>query len=157
MWYFKKFDPSRKVVIAGNVGIQFTSVDGGMTGWFATQEQSVADQMRQFIHQQRYGLTEVSADEFTTEYVDKKKVGTPLPTHYSREQIGKGGYEPPRGLMPDPDKLAKAAAAVKSDIVANTRIDDPLPNTPSIVKEKPPEVVPNVGKRVNRKNLKVKE
>lgn len=69
--YFKKLTPQTDVVLSNNARVVFTTLDG-LTGYFATGNEFVQGELVRAIQEQRYGLTEISEDDFKAEYLEKK-------------------------------------------------------------------------------------
>lgn len=157
--YYKKFSPNTKVVItdAGqHFQIEFTTL--GLLGWYATDSEAVQKQLLEHMQMQRYGISEVSAEEFNTEYVEKKRTGQQMSSRPAwREELSKSaGHTLDRAGQLGSAAVARAVAVNgRSDIPLSRRepqitVADPAGAAPEAVAEsaqKKEEFKPNLGKR----------
>jgi hypothetical protein len=160
--YFKKLAPGTPVVVNGNIPIKFDTLDG-LTGYYATQEEGISEQFVSYMRQQRYGMTEISEQEFQENYVQKKMkspAGT-APQKWREEMSGSSvlpkGYDPVSAL---PSEVVKHAVAVEGNDIRREppiRMDDrpatfspakPLDGTmPAGSEPAKAEFKPTIGKR----------
>lgn len=122
MRFFRQLAPAIPVVLSNGRAVRFKSADG-VRFYQAINEDAVSKEFEDFMAQQRYGLTEVTAEEFQTEFVQKKTTpGSYRPPW--REEFGAGAVVKATQLSQAVSQSGSAAAAVaveKSDI---TRFDD---------------------------------
>lgn len=78
--FFKKLSPDTPVVISDRQRILFTSIDNGLTGYFATDSPELAAEFERCMREQRSGVSEISAEEFHRDYVEPKKKGIENPS-----------------------------------------------------------------------------
>lgn len=86
--FFKKLSPENEPMLRNGARVKFTSIDGGLTGYYGVDNDDVTGQLAQFIAEGRYGLSEISEQEFHGEYVQKKTGSAPLQKPW-REELGK--------------------------------------------------------------------
>jgi len=147
--YFKKFSPENNPVLANGSKVLFTSLDH-LIGWLATDNEYVQGELERFMREQRYGLTEVSAQEFKDEYLEKKNQ-TPTNSRGNwREEWGKtaSALTPIQRLG-----VEKVAAVVGVENPAEAKPVQPQPVTASepATGDKPKEEFkPTVGKRIKK-------
>jgi hypothetical protein len=98
--YFKKLSPSTAVVIdtLGNpIRIEFSTLDQ-LAGFYATDQDQISQCFEKFMREQRYGITEISADEFHRDYVQKKTPQNQPSPKWREEMSGSSvrptGYDP---------------------------------------------------------------
>lgn len=151
-YFFKKFTPDTMVVLADNTGVTFKTNDG-LIGYFHTENDGLAQQLKGMIEQQRYGMSEISEEEFHRDYVDVKKNGKAIPQQklWQRESLGSGGYErgthPAAALKPEDLQARVAVAGVNGATLEDTAPEgSPVAAVakPADPKEPPPIVL---GKR----------
>lgn len=152
--FFKKFTPETDVIIPGKARVKFETLDG-ILGYHETDNDDIANSLRQFIQEQRYGLSQISEEEFHKDYVEPKKKGKRRiapQAHWTREALGGSGYE--SGTHPvavlSPEEVAKKAAVVSRAPDCGTTMEDAPPEgvgeSPSPAKT-PPAPAPTVGQR----------
>ncbi len=74
--FFKKFSPGNPVIInEGKHAVEFDSHDG-VLGYFSTDDEGVQNQFLQFMREQRYGMSEISVEEYNRDYYEKKTQST---------------------------------------------------------------------------------
>lgn len=128
MHFFKKSIPHTDVVMSNHQALKFTTFDSE-TGYFAANNDFVVGELKKCIEEQRYGVSEISAEEFERDYIQKKSSGlTPArpPQSWERERIGSKGYESPthpvpKSVAPTVDKSVVVADKAKSEL----RMEDP--------------------------------
>lgn len=155
--FFKKFSPETKVVIAGLANVQFDTLDG-IIGYYATDKDQISAGLKQMIEQNRYGMSEISEEEFHRDYAGPKKNGTRRVAPHSlwrRESLGAAGFEPGTnpGAVLHPDYVAAKVAvgsqkpasglAMETEAPTGSASASALP-APS-AKPEPPK--PNTGSR----------
>lgn len=158
--YYRKFSPKVPIAVAlggQTIRIDFDTVDG-VLGWYATENEGVQAEFSRMMREQRGGITEVSAEEFTSGYVEKKNQPSPQPSNWreelSRSQSRQG--QDPVGRLGS----ASLAAALRVNGSADVRHNNkagllPEPSAPTsmgsstqVPEEQPKETfIPAVGKR----------
>lgn len=86
--FYRKQPAPGSVTLANGQSIPFTTLDH-RTGYFATDSQYVQTEFERLMKENRGGITEVSAEDFTREYIEKKSQ-SPLIRSPWREEIGAG-------------------------------------------------------------------
>ncbi len=86
--YYKKLTPATAVVLANGTRCKFDTFDH-VWGYFATDKDYAQSEFARLMEEQRFAISEISAEEFTTEYIVKKKAGM-QPPKLSREEFGSG-------------------------------------------------------------------
>lgn len=114
MRYWKKLEPRTNPVLANGSPVKFTTLDQ-ITGYFAIDNDTVNDGLAQMVTEGRFGLTEIPAQEFVTNYIEKKKAlsGTPLKPLW-REEIGSS-------KMPEGNQLMRALNANPAAVDVSSR------------------------------------
>lgn len=155
--YFRKLVPQNAVTTRVG-GIKFDTPDG-LHGYFATQNEGIQQDLVGHIQAQRFGITEISAEEFQRDYAEKKTNSTPS-TDLWREEISNGRLK----SSADPVNLlvgagaAGAVAANRTDIhpkqtsTPMVNVPQPAAKSTAMVEDpvsEPKEKVhkPNVGRR----------
>lgn len=117
MKFYKKMQPTTDVVLANNTGVKFTTLDH-LLGWFATDSEYVQNEFARLMAENRYGMSEVTWEEFEREYVKKKKSGTLRPP--SREEFS--------GMRRQGSNLVETlgVAAVERAVAVNTTKEAPV-------------------------------
>lgn len=149
--YFKKLTPSNDVILPGNIRIKFTTLDG-LVGWLAHDNESVQQGLEQCIREQRYGLTEVSAQEYVAGYLEKKNQPSEIVSgKLWREEFGKGASSSRSPITQLGSQHVAAAVGLNSpDVGVKTApVGESVPVTePEPSKEKKKEPFnPPIGKR----------
>jgi hypothetical protein len=159
--FFRKAGDSPVPLSTGG-SVKFTSVDGGLTSYFATDKAGLAEEFEKCMAEGRSALTEISEAEFHANYVSKKNSGqisrqpwreeivqgklraseSTLKDRLNAAQAVVGVASPPPPAAPAPSPSALSHAAVTQAAV-NQTIAKELP-----VKE---DYVPVVGKRKKAK------
>jgi hypothetical protein len=164
--FFKKFYPAVPIRLGNNVNIQFS--ESGILGYFSTTDDYVQSEFARLMREQRGGITEITAEEFQTEYTEKKTQSPTSAPHW-REELSKST---PGMRTRDPverlgGEYVQRAVAVgsESDIRKNkpsqlapvsTAMATPLNGTTMAAPEdSPPELpktfTPTVGRRSPKK------
>jgi hypothetical protein len=140
MRYFKKIGPATAVELPDKRRIQFGTVDQ-LTGYRQTGDEAEAACYIRYMVEQRYGLSEITAQEYESEFAEKKRAGTALPgTIFRQERMGGKGLEQGAlGVLGEDAVRAATALETATDI----RTDGAVP-PPPIVSAIP---APNLGKR----------
>jgi len=88
--YFKKFMPSTPafIVLDKPEAITFDTLDH-VLGWYATTDERVQNEFLRLIREQRGGITEVSQQEYESEYSQKKMTGEQAPISPWREELSR--------------------------------------------------------------------
>jgi hypothetical protein len=159
--YYKKFSPRNPVVINnGQHALEFDTLDATI-GYYATDDAKVQEQFLEFMKQQRYGISEVSAEEFHRDYVEKKRALNGSPAPRWREEIQSSfklvGNEIPGA---EASRAALAVSGRATDIKRNVAPQGPpirmesLANAPTepapkqLGEQQPKETfVPTLGRR----------
>jgi hypothetical protein len=152
--YYKKLSPSNHPVLSSGVRVEFTTLDL-ITGYFATDSEVVQAEFARFNREQRYGIVEISAEEFASDYLEKKN-HSPASRQLWREEIGKNGLNRTSQLPATGRNVAVEGGV--TDIPAHLRQTATpsvatLPDTatPGKTTEPPSEFKPTQGKRPPRK------
>ena len=130
--YYKKESPANKPTLGNGIQITFTTLDY-VTGYFATTEPYIHQQFEIFMRRGEYGISEITAEEFTRDYLDKKK--SPNQGRPQREEIGAGTFrsapaQAAQSAPPAPAAAADQTAAIQTQL-------PPAPPSP-VVQFKPP-------------------
>jgi hypothetical protein len=144
--FFKKFGPNNPPVYNSRK-IPFPSNDG-LIGYRATDDAGEAAFYLQCLREQRYGLTEITAADYQSEYLEKKTAaGTRRGTIWSREELSASSYR--RGGL-----SVIGADAVRAATALSTASDIPADHVPAVLpfgaQERGVEVAdepPNLAKR----------
>lgn len=155
MRFYKKPCPPTRVELANNTSVEFTTLDG-VTGYLAVVNPFIDEQFAKMMGQDRNAISEISAEEFTAEYVEKKKGGQqPIPYGRGwREEFGAGVLKHRQNLAPPLPPPGAAAAAVVSQLTGTEIVPQaPVPPTAPVK----PEVKPTIGRRNSKKPSSVTE
>jgi hypothetical protein len=140
-----------RLVFANNrEHVQFDSLDGGTTGYFATDQPVIWAEFELHMRQGRSGVTEITAEEFVAEFVEPKKKGGIASRIGSREEIGPGARlinTAPKpavaAVVSDPTPApAPAAPSRPAGLMAGATVDEPPAPAPERA-----AFVPRVGRR----------
>lgn len=155
--YFKKLSPANQPTLSNGTRVEFASLDG-VTAYFATTSETVVAEFERFQREQRYGITEISFEEFNSDYLEKKnhsvsQVSRPL----WREEFGRSSNQSQTSLPPAIGR--NVAVNGVTDIPAHLRHVTQSANvgtipdttTPSVTQEKPATFDPKPSKRPARK------
>lgn len=155
--FFKKSIPETPVVLSNNLALRFSTLDR-ITGYFASDDGFIQGELVKYITQMRYGLSEISAAEYTSEFLDKKKA-SPVVTSRKpwREEIAPNRIvmdtSSPRATPGQSAPTAPVVAGVEiSDIRRGASVSElttsAAKNLPDTKAEPPPAFSPPVGKRI---------
>lgn len=143
MRYYKRpFVNTNQPRLDNGTQLDFKSVDG-VNGWFATDAEEIQAEFARWAREKRGGVVEVSAEEFSVEYVQKKTQGVVALPKPWREQIGSGLRIEGHRLAPavQPDASVAAAAESPATVI-------PIPTVPGVTIEgAKAQFNPPVGKR----------
>lgn len=70
--FFKKSVPDTPIRLASGRSVKFSTLDN-VTGYFATENEQVQNELVGFITQMRYGLSEIGYEEYQQQFVELKK------------------------------------------------------------------------------------
>lgn len=143
--YFKKLVPQNPVRLSGNIAVKFKTVDDTV-GFYASGDDNMSAEFERLIRAGEYGMSEISAEEFSAEYLEKKRGGSkPI----GREEFGASGLSQLISQGQQLASQAEAAAVGSAEPVATTAMAAPAP-APVV----PPktEFTPPVGTRKRRSN-----
>lgn len=137
--YYRKEAPANKPVLSNGAAITFSTLDY-VTGYFATIEPFVQQELETLVRRGEYGITEIDEAEYKRDYLDKKKSsngGRP-----QREEIGAATF---RSAPAQPEQPAPAVpAAVVEQAALQTPPQSTNPPTTVSFQPKPSKR----GKRV---------
>lgn len=151
--FFKKLSPETVVVFANGTSAKFTTLDQ-LEGFFATDNEYIHGEFERLMKENRYGITEIPAEEFHRDYVQKKNL--PQPSRpVSREQLGSGLRREGHSLVESlgADRVA-AVVGVNRDERAGGTSMAPAPVTMApgpAASSKPAEFTPPLGTRSKTK------
>lgn len=134
--YFKKLIPQTRVVLSNNAALQFTSLDT-VTGYFATDSQGVQQEFERFMREQRYGISEISAEEFKANYLEKKNLPQSQSNRNWREEWGRGSQGSSPIVRLGTQAVAAAVGVKASDVPGAPRVATTL-ETPAPAIVSPP-------------------
>lgn len=113
--YYRRSHPTSKLFTDSGAHVQFTSLDGNVTGYFATDVEPLQSELATMIREGRGGMTEIDAATFQRDYVDKKKAGIALPKVW-REEFSNGQVKPSESTLKDRlETVAKSVAVVNPE------------------------------------------
>lgn len=88
MKFFRKLNPRNSVVLADKkTKITFDTIDD-LTGYFKTDNEGLISFFKQCVKENRYGLCEISEEEYERDFAEKKRNGIDLRPTWERESIG---------------------------------------------------------------------
>ena len=144
--FYRKLVPQTPVTLSNGSRINFDSIDGGMTGFYSTEDDYLQAELRGHMEGQRFGITEITGQEYEDQYRLKKNSGEILRQDLRREEFG--AHLPPTSPLRafHPDVVAAAVGVNTSDV----RMETTTPPYAQAVK--PPDQLdekqkPNVGRR----------
>lgn len=166
--YFKKYSPNTPLFVkidGVDQQLKFDSLDL-VLGYYGTEEEGPQKEILRMIREQRGGVSEISKEEYDTEYAQKKMKGEePLMSPFREELSRSAGLGlVNREVVARAGGASLAALAVKgkSDIRHATVMADSAPEEPAPVQAVPtapsqPDFQPTLGQRkaptnVPRKN-----
>jgi hypothetical protein len=85
--FFKKLSPTTKVMLDNGSSVTFSTVDN-LLGYFATDQEYPQQQFEKFMREQRYCISEISQEEFTRDYVEKKTPSGTTSPRWREEMLG---------------------------------------------------------------------
>jgi len=155
--FFKKFEPGLGVNVGGTAVVKFKTLDD-LIGYYATDNEGQQIVLRQHIEAGRYGLSEITWDEFDREYV-KKKTTTPRLNKPWREEISnqtlrsnRRGQEPPAAVadVSDPRPVKPAPACARMTIADAEPSEQAVAAVAAVAEALNVPFQPTVGKREPR-------
>lgn len=150
--FFKKLSPETIVVLGNNATVKFTTLDM-LQGYFATDNIYLQSEFERFMAENRYGITEIPAEEFTRDYIEKKNQGVNL-RPVSREQLGSGLRREGHSLVETlgEDRVAAAVGVNRDARAGGPTMSEPLSVAPVPTgAAAPSEFKPNLGSRSKTK------
>jgi hypothetical protein len=146
--FYKKLDPAVQPVMSNNQHLDFKTLDH-LVGYFATDSQFVQDELALMMSQHRFGLTEITQEEFHADYVQKKTMSQPLKPLW-REEMGKvlTGTTPLSQL--GAEKVQAVVAAKGSDVPArpiDAAAEQAAMQQQQRAEQQQPSHIPKVGQR----------
>lgn len=142
--YFKKEAPANKPILANGISISFSTLDF-VTGYFATDNGYIHAEFERFMRAGEFGISEISADEYVKEYLEKKnqpKGGSPW-----REEFAPSMRQTQSEKSSTAQPTVAAAAVAGSGQTASISTPTPPANTPPSKVEFQPQ--PSRRKRGN--------
>lgn len=141
--YYKRITQNSPNVTLGNRSVVgFTSLNG-VVGYFATDNEYIHQQFEEMTRDKRGGITEIGAEEFVRDYVEKK---TPENSNHSskpwREEIANGQIRNSVMSRIGQEDVQNAVALGRQPVPDATIADAP-PGTPAPKKD----FTPPVGRR----------
>jgi len=89
--YYKQLVPQNGVPLSNNTKVMFTTLNG-LVGYFATADAFIIGEFERCMREQRSGISEISLEEFTRDYLDEKKNQSSPSQQPWREEISKAGH-----------------------------------------------------------------
>lgn len=128
--FFKKHSPGSPVTLANGQGLSFKTVDQ-QYGYFSTDSEGLQRELVAHIEGGRFGLSEITWDEYNDSFL-KKKISSPPLRRLWREEISNSARpSPTQDLFNAPEK--RNAAAVNQDCQMTTMADLPPGERPKVV------------------------
>lgn len=148
--FYKKIAPNTKPVLSNGATVEFRTLNN-LVGYFSTENDFIQAEFAQFMGSARYGITEISAQEYETDYRSKKNN---LPQSLNlkpdwREEVGPGalGLSQIRQASPSPSEVAAVAVSgtdiKRNPVTAAVPTRETLPPQPKTAEE----FKPRTGKR----------
>lgn len=141
--FYKKEAPANKPILTNGIGVQFTTLDN-VIGYFATDNAYTQQEFERFMRHQEYGITEITADEFTRDYVEKKNLPRNSGKPWREEITASGLQNNPSPVVPTTQPVNAVAAEspvisepVKPAVTASTNVNF---NPPKGTRKKSPKV-----------------
>lgn len=148
MRFFKHIIASNKVVSPRGRVIEFESNDA-WNGYLQTDNQQLCDVLTQYMRENRYGISEISPDEYDRDFVQKKTNSTGSKPRW-REEIGSGMKIENQELVATAPSSVQVAA-VEPAPVATPAAMAASPAAIADATSQPPRsaqtFTPNVGRR----------
>jgi len=152
--YFKKLGDA-PVPLSNGSSVKFTSVDGGITAFFATDQPSLWAEFELCMQQQRSAITEIPDTQFASEYLEKKNNPQRPPLNpSSREELGSGAMRVSESTFRHRLEAQSAAGRDDSDIKPKPLGATVAEVSQQIASQLPTQkdFRPTVGKRSKPKN-----
>lgn len=110
--FYRRSHPTSKLFLDDGAEVRFTSLDGNITGYFATDVESVQNGLATMIREGRGGVTEIDDVTFNRDYIEKKKLGQPLPPLWRDELVNSQMRRSASDLKARLDAVAPSVAVV---------------------------------------------
>lgn len=110
--FYRRSHPTSKLFLDDGAEIRFTSIDGNVTGYFATDIEVVQNGLATMIREGRGGVTEIDEPTFNRDYVEKKKQGQSLPKLWRDELVNGQMRRSASDLKARLDAVAPSVAVV---------------------------------------------
>lgn len=120
--FYKKHVPANAVILSNGIAVKFSTNDN-LLGYFATDNEGVQAEFAAFQQQQRYGIIEITEEEYRAEYVEKKNLSTASAPVW-REEWGRGASRSARQATSIPESDLDRAVAVRGLNDANINRGD---------------------------------
>lgn len=147
--YYSKLAPQNPIILPNGQKVVFSTVDG-TRGWFATQQEALHQVFADLMRQGEYGLSEVTAETFSAEYLEKKRVGISPP--------GREEFTPSNAARLIDHAQRSASAAAQAAVHEAPRVSPTVepatiaaPTTPTAQAPVRPNFEPEVGRRKSRR------
>ena len=111
--YYRKLSPDTKPILGNGASVQFKTTDS-VVGYFATDNEYIQGEFLRFASLQQYGITEITVEEFQSDYLAKKNYSGQLNQPW-REEMG-SGQSALRQISQFKEKLSAAVAVSGSDV-----------------------------------------
>jgi hypothetical protein len=142
--YYKKLVPRTQPRLSNGAVLNFKTLDG-LVGYFASDNEYVHTELEKCMTEGRYEISEISADEFKAQYLEKKSNSTPLKEPW-REEIGAGSVLRSTGLVQQLG-AERVSAVVGVSSEPKQRELTTLEHVPPPPPTKTEEFKPAIGKR----------
>lgn len=96
--YFKKHIPENPITLSNGSRVKFTSSDG-LLGYYSTDQQFLQDEFSRFIREQKFGIIEIDAKTFKSDFLEKKNPAINSSPVW-RDEMGRGAIHG-RSLIPE--------------------------------------------------------
>ena len=151
--FYRRSHPTSKLFLDDGAEVRFTSLDGNITGYFATDVESVQHGLATMLREGRGGVTEIDEVTFNRDYIEKKKLGQPLPPLWRDELVNSQMRRSASDLKARLDAVAPSVAVVNQVTpapVAQT-VADVNQAIAAALPAAPKPFNPPVGKRQSKK------
>jgi hypothetical protein len=149
--YYKKTTPETQPTLSNGSKTDFKTLDG-LIGWYAIDSEFVQNELEGHMRAGRYNISEVSAEEFVREYVEKKRAPDyrPLKPQW-REEIGAGNKPDNRSLIGQvgSEKVVAAVGLANDKPPADTKME-----APAVVPAKEVPFKPHVGQKKKKPDVR---
>ncbi len=148
--YFKKLNPKNGVVLHTGKKLLFETLDD-LTGFHKTDDERTIAHFKKCVEENRYGICEISEEEYNRDFVEKKRSGVNLKPTWQRETFGG------KSKKTNPLQILGSAAVVAAISTVNEKSDLRMEGSASFLRSgeqpKAPETQPipaNLGTRAPR-------